>query len=111
MILLLPGLSFVIYNSESYTQLELEEIAVLKRAAIAKKEAMRKAAEAEMLELAAAEEAKRAVEARKQAEKACMEALQAKEEAVRKAEEAARASEEIDIETKKKLEQLKKKMK
>lgn len=36
-----------------------------------------------------------------------MEALQAKEEAVRKAEEAARASEEIDIETKKKLEQLK----
>ena len=26
----LPGLSFVIYNSESYTQLELEEIAVLK---------------------------------------------------------------------------------
>lgn len=45
---------------------------------------MRKAAEAEMLELAAAEEAKRAVEARKQAEKACMEALQAKEEAVRK---------------------------
>ena len=31
---------------------------------------MRKAAEAEMLELAAAEEAKRAVEARKQAEKA-----------------------------------------
>ena len=32
-------------------------------------------------------------------------------EAVRKAEEAARASEEIDIETKKKLEQLKKKMK
>ena len=37
-----------------------------------------------------------------------MEALQAKEEAVRKAEEAARASEEIDIETKKKLEQLKK---
>ena len=78
---------------------------------IAKKEAMRKAAEAEMLELAAAEEAKRAVEARKQAEKACMEALQAKEEAVRKAEEAARASEEIDIETKKKLEQLKKKMK
>lgn len=107
----LPGLSFVIYNSEPYTQLELEEIAVLKRAAIAKKEAMRKAAEAEMLELAAAEEAKRAVEARKQAEKACMEALQAKEEAVRKAEEAARASEEIDIETKKKLEQLKKKMK
>ena len=107
----LPGLSFVIYNSESYTQLELEEIAVLKRAAIAKKEAMRKAAEAEMLELAAAGEAKRAVEARKQAEKACMEALQAKEEAVRKAEEAARASEEIDIETKKKLEQLKKKMK
>ena len=66
----LPGLSFVIYNSEPYTQLELEEIAVLKRAAIAKKEAMRKAAEAEMLELAAAEEAKRAVEARKQAEKA-----------------------------------------
>ena len=107
----LPGLSFVIYNSEPYTQLELEEIALLKRAAIAKKEAMRKAAEAEMLELAAAEEAKRAVEARKQAEKACMEALQAKEEAVRKAEEAARASEEIDIETKKKLEQLKKKMK
>ena len=107
----LPGLSFVIYNSEPHTQLELEEIAVLKRAAIAKKEAMRKAAEAEMLELAAAEEAKRAVEARKQAEKACMEALQAKEEAVRKAEEAARASEEIDIETKKKLEQLKKKMK
>ncbi len=37
----LPGLSFVIYNSEPYTQLELEEIAVLKRAAIAKKEAMR----------------------------------------------------------------------
>ena len=107
----LPGLSLVIYNSEPYTQLELEEIAVLKRAAIAKKEAMKKAAEAEMLELAAAEEAKRAVEARKQAEKACMEALQAKEEAVRKAEEAARASEEIDIETKKKLEQLKKKMK
>ena len=35
----------------------------------------------------------------------------AKEEAVRKAEEAARASEEIDIETMKKLEQLKKKMK
>ena len=90
----LPGLSFVIYNSEPYTQLELEEIAVLKRAAIAKKEAMKKAAEAEMLELAAAEEAKRAVEARKQAEKACMEALQAKEEAVRKAEEAAKAAEE-----------------
>lgn len=38
----LPGLSFVIYNSEPYTQLELEEIAVLKRAAIAKKEAMKK---------------------------------------------------------------------
>ena len=38
-------------------------------------------------------------------------ALEAKEEAVRKAEEAARASEEIDIETKKQLEQLKKKMK
>ena len=45
-----------------------------------RKEAMRQAAEAEMLELAAAEEAKRAVEARKQAEKACMEALQAKED-------------------------------
>ena len=52
----ISGLSFVIYNSEPYTQLELEEFAVLKRAAIAKKEAMRKAAEAEILELAAAEE-------------------------------------------------------
>ena len=107
----LPGLSVVIYNCEPYTQLELEEIAVLKRAAVAKQEAMKKAAEAERLELAAAEEAKRAVEARQQAEKACREALEAKEEAVRKAEEAARASEEIDIETKKQLEQLKKKMK
>ena len=107
----LPGLSVVIYNCEPYTQLELEEIAVLKRAAVAKQEAMKKAAEAERLELAAAEEAKRAVEARQQAEKACWEALEAKEEAVRKAEEAARASEEIDIETKKQLEQLKKKMK
>ena len=107
----LPGLSVVIYNCEPYTQLELEEIAVLKRAAVAKQEAMKKAAEAERLELAAAEEAKRAVEARQQAEKACREALEAKEEAVRKAEEAARASEEIDIETKKQLEKLKKKMK
>ena len=107
----LPGLSVVIYNCEPYTQLELEEIAVLKRAAVAKQEAMKKAAEAERLELAAAEEAKRAVEARQQAEKACREALEAKEEAVRKAEEATRASEEIDIETKKQLEQLKKKMK
>lgn len=107
----LPGLSVVIYNCEPYTQLELEEIAVLKRAAVAKQEAMKKAAEAERLEFAAAEEAKRAVEARQQAEKACREALEAKEEAVRKAEEAARASEEIDIETKKQLEQLKKKMK
>lgn len=107
----LPGLSVVIYNCEPYTQLELEEIAVLKRAAVAKQEAMKKAAEAERLELAAAEEAKRAVEARQQAEKACREALEAKEEAVRKAEEAARASKEIDIETKKQLEQLKKKMK
>ena len=107
----LPGLSCVIYNCEPYTQLELEEISVLKRAAVAKQEAMRKAAEAERLELAAAEEAKRAVEAREQAEKACREALEAKEEAVRKAEEAARASEEIDIETRKQLEQLKKKMK
>lgn len=107
----LPGLSVVIYNCEPYTQLELEEIAVLKRAAVAKQEAMKKAAEAERLELAAAEEAKRAVEARQQAEKACREALEAKEEAVRKAEEAARASEEIDIETKKQLEQLKKEMK
>lgn len=107
----LPGLSVVIYNCEPYTQLELEEIAVLKRAAVAKQEAMKKAAEAERLELAAADEAKRAVEARQQAEKACREALEAKEEAVRKAEEAARASEEIDIETKKQLEQLKKKMK
>lgn len=107
----LPGLSVVIYNCEPYTQLELEEIAVLKRADVAKQEAMKKAAEAERLELAAAEEAKRAVEARQQAEKACREALEAKEEAVRKAEEAARASEEIDIETKKQLEQLKKKMK
>ena len=43
---------------------------------------MKKAAEAERLELAAAEEAKRAVEARQQAEKACREALEAKEEAV-----------------------------
>ena len=31
----LPGLSVVIYNCEPYTQLELEEIAVLKRAAVA----------------------------------------------------------------------------
>ncbi|MFQ7394299.1 MAG: hypothetical protein ACLRMX_03625 [Lachnospira eligens] len=35
------GLSFVIYNSESYTQLELEEIAVLK-GCNCKKEAMRR---------------------------------------------------------------------
>ena len=95
----------------SYHEVDSSEMAFHIAGSMAFKEAMRKAAEAEMLELAAAEEAKRAVEARKQAEKACMEALQAKEEAVRKAEEAARASEEIDIETKKKLEQLKKKMK
>ncbi len=107
----LPGLSCVIYNCEPYTELELEEIAVLKRAAVAKQEAMKKAQEAEMLELAAAEEARRAIEAKQQAEKACREAIEAKEEAIRKAEEAARASEEIDIETKKQLELLKKKMK
>ncbi len=107
----LPGLSCVIYNCEPYTELELEEIAVLKRAAVAKQEAMKKAQEAEMLELAAAEEARRAIEAKQQAEKACREAIEAKEEAIRKAEEAARASEEIDIETKKQLELLEKKMK
>lgn len=38
----LPGLSVVIYNCEPYTQLELEEIAVLKRAAVAKQEAMKR---------------------------------------------------------------------
>lgn len=102
----LGGLSFAVYSCEPYTDIELKEIEVLKKAAIAKKEAMEKAAEAERLEQIAVMEAKRAIEAKEEAERACREAVKAKEDAVRKAENAIKASREIDIQTKKKLESL-----
>ena len=105
----IPGLSFVVYSCEPYTELELEEKNILKKAAIAKKEAEQRARDAEELKKQAEEQAIRAIEAEKEAQRARKEALKIKEEAVKKVEEALKASEAIEIETRKKLELLEKK--
>ena len=105
----IPGLSFVVYSCEPYTELELEEKDILKKAAIAKKEAEQRARDAEELKKQAEEQAIRAIEAEKEAQRARKEALKIKEEAVKKVEEALKASEAIEIETRKKLEMLEKK--
>ena len=105
----IPGLSFVVYSCEPYTELELEEKNILKKAAIAKKEAEQRARDAEELKKQAEEQAIRAIEAEKEAQRARKEALKIKEEAVKKVEEALKASEAIEIETRKKLEMLEKK--
>lgn len=102
----LPASSIVIYECTPYTCIELEEIAVIKKAAIAKRDAEQKALEARNLQEQAEAEAARALEAEKLAKEAAKAAVKARDEAIRRANEALELSKRIDEETKQKLEEL-----
>lgn len=107
----LPPSSVVVFECQPYTDVEVEEIKIKDKAAIAKREAEEKAAKAKEYEELAANEAKLAQEAEKKAKEALKAAVKAREDAKKKADEAILASRRIDEETKKELEMLRRKNK
>lgn len=105
----LPASSMLVFECTPYSDIELEEISIIKKGAVAKKEAEDRAIEAKRLEAEAEIMVEQALEAKRKAEDAAKQAILAKEEAKKKASEAAKISRNIDLEVKKKLAELNKK--
>ena len=99
----LPGLSVSFFTFEPFTEIEIEENAIMKEARIALEEAKKKALDAKIIETEAKETARAAAEARDIALKAAKEAAKASEYATKQAEAAKLKCQQIEAEAKKKL--------
>ena len=99
----LPGLSVSFFTFEPFTEIEIEENAIMKEARIALEEAKKKALDAKIIETEAKETARAAAEARDIAQKAAKEAAKASEYATKQAEAAKLKCQQIEAEAKKKL--------
>ena len=91
------------FTFEPFTEIEIEENAIMKEARIALEEAKKKALDAKIIETEAKETARAAAEARDIAQKAAKEAAKASEYATKQAEAAKLKCQQIEAEAKKKL--------
>lgn len=99
----LPGLCVSFFTFEPYTEIEVQENAIMKETRIALEEAKKKALDAKIIETEAKETARAAAEARDIALKAAKEAAKASEYATKQAEAAKLKCQQIEAEAKKKL--------